>query len=434
MNSGRGLGLVLSLRLWQGGAGLVTTVLAVQFLNPVAQGWYYSFVSLAGLYTLFDLGLSTVLVQISAHTFAGLRWAGNDRFEGRGTQAYQGLIASAARWYAGLTLGFLIVLMPTGLLFFGPSEVQDLRWLGPWLVLCLLTGSGLLIMPFMAILEGSGQLSAVYSLRIAQAVVGSLAGWMVFAAGGELWAAAMSPGMGLLVGLGWLLASRRGLVSIAFHAQGASFNWKHEVWPMQWRLATGSLFGYFLTQINIPILFHLDGPIPAGQFGLSLTIANMLTLVAQSWIVRSSPTMANAVLNRDWTRLDQVFTRDLLVSSSVLLGAAAVFLLGYVLVLAKTPYAYRLLPLPELVGLILFALCNHLFAALAAQLRSFRKEPLMALSMASALLTIPAVFWAATVFSSAGIVSVLLMSAMMINLPGAIWIWVKCQRKWRIPA
>jgi len=428
----RDLALVLSLRLWQAGAGLITTLLAVHFLTPVVQGWYYSFISVAALYTLFDLGLSTVLVQVSAHAFAGLHWIENYRVDGPNQSYFEALLGRSARWYAIVALLFAGLLLPSGILFFGTNDTSGLHWVAPWLLLCSLTAAGLLVMPFMAILEGSGQIPQVYAVRLTQAVCGSIGCWWMFMSGAGLWATAMVPAMSLIVPLAWLLRYRRGLFVMAWHHFGRQFDWRREVWPLQWRLALNWLCGYLLTQINIPVLFHLDGPIAAGQLGLSLAIVNTLGLVAQAWIIRRVPRMARAVAVRDWKLLDQLFMRDFAISSAVFVaGAITVLVLDKVL-LTETSYGHRLLPFWQLFGLLTFALCNHIIGALAAHLRSFRREPFMALITASTILAVPAILLATKYYSSAGMVAVLVVTNLAINLPFAILIWYRCNRIWRI--
>ncbi|MBV8633394.1 MAG: hypothetical protein JO002_02800, partial [Burkholderiaceae bacterium] len=110
--------VILLLRLWQASAGLITTLLAVHFLSAEEQGWYYSFLSVASLYNLFDLGLSTVLVQISAHGFSRAHWNKHNRVEGENQAYCQALIGRAGHWYVIMAALFWIILLPGGYLFF----------------------------------------------------------------------------------------------------------------------------------------------------------------------------------------------------------------------------------------------------------------------------------------------------------------------------
>ena len=42
-------------RLWQGFAGLITALFVVRFLSADQQGWYFTFMSLAALYSIFEM-------------------------------------------------------------------------------------------------------------------------------------------------------------------------------------------------------------------------------------------------------------------------------------------------------------------------------------------------------------------------------------------
>ncbi len=419
------------LRLWQAGSGLVTTLLAVHFLTPELQGWYYSFLSVAALSTLFDLGLSTVLVQISAHLFIGLRWINGDMLEGAHSQHFNSLINQAARWYAITALLFTMLLLPGGWIFFSlKAPPTGLFWAAPWIALCCCTALGLFMMPFLAVLEGSGQISQVYAMRLVLSICGTLACWALLANGARLWATIMVPAMAFCVPLIWLVYRRRHLFAIAYGKPDKSYQWWDEVWPLQWRLAANWLCGYLLTQINIPLLFQMQGPVVAGQFGLSLAVVNTIGIIAQSWLLRHAPAMAQAAGQHDWQQLDRLFWHDFGSATAVyLIGTTLVLSLGHYT--AHTPFMHRLLPWPQLFGLFLFTFASQLIAGFAAHLRSFRREPLVGLIVVSTMITIPAALYAARSHGSAGLIAVLASINCAVNLPITVFLWRYRNRQWR---
>jgi hypothetical protein len=427
------LASILALRVWQAGAGLVTTLLALRYLTPELQGWYYTFLSVASLSTLFDLGLSTVLLQVAAHSFIGLRWASGNRLEGARAAHFKSLVGKSVRWYAKAAIAFFVLLLPGGWIFFGAEATAGIRWAIGWLVLCTLTAGGLVVLPFLALLEGSGQISQVYSVRLAASVLGSIVCWASLAAGGGLWAATITPAMALCVPLVWLARHHRPLVAIARDNPDETYRWRDEVWPLQWRLAINWLCGYLLTQINVPILFHTHGAVVAGQFGLSLTIVNTIGLISQSWLLRHVPGMAQAAAVRDWRLLDRVFWCDFGVTLGVFAAGATGFL-GLVSLMADLPVVHRLLPWPQLLGLVVFAFTSQFIGGLALHLRSFRREPLVWLSLLGTLITVPAALFATRHYSSAGLVAVLAGVNVALNLPVGIAIWHRCNSIWRATA
>lgn len=423
-------------RFWQAASGLITIILIALFLTPETQGWYYSFLSLAALYTLFDLGLALVLVQISAHLFIKMRWLTNGGIEGMNLSRIQSLIGRSSRLYLLLALAFFFLMLPVGLLFFSARGEATLpsggHWVAPWVMLVVTTAMSMLSFPYLSVVEGSGRVGEVYGVRLVQNVLGSMACWVILANGGGLWATIMMPAMGLLVAIGWLISMRPLLLRAAWRHTGNELEWRREVWPLQWRIGLSWLSGYLLTQIYTPILFHTQGPVVAGQMGVSLTIANMLGLLAQSWIVRSIPAMAQAVGRRDWYVLDRLFARDFVVSVLAFIGGA-LLLGGLHERLQSSAYGTRLLPFWPFAGLLSVALIGHIIGALAAHLRSFRREPLVWLSVTGALLTVPAATWAASIYSAEGVVLVMLGIQLLFILPASLIIWKKRNHEWRQP-
>jgi hypothetical protein len=425
------LSSVLFLRLWQASAGLLTTLLVVYFLTPELQGWYYSFLSVVALYTLFDLGLSTVLVQVSAHAAVGMRWGNNLSCSGEGAVIFNALLGKALRWYLLLSVVFILLVLPCGYLFFS-RQGSDVSWRWPWGLLCLANAAGLIVMPFLAVLEGAGQIAAVYRVRLLQAILGSLACWAMLACGAELWAASMVALLAATTTFGWLLVRARSLLVTAWEQRGSVYDWRAEIWPLQWRMAVSWLCGYMLTQINIPILFHMQGAVLAGQFGLSLAVVNTLGLVCQSWFTRHVPLMAQAVVSRDWKRFDDVFFQDLVQSIAVFATGAFALLAGYQLFI-RSPLVSRLLPFWPFAGLLVYAFVSLLVSAWATHLRSFRREPLLPLILFCTLLIVPGVLVATRLYSIYGMIAVLSMVYLLILLPLSWFIWRRCNRDWRLP-
>ena len=420
-------------RLWQALSGLVTILLLTHFLTPIQQGWYYSFLSLSALYTLFDLGLSVVLVQFSAHLFINMKWLNRGRIVGEFRDQFLSLIGQSLRLYSLLGLVFCFLMIPAGIFFFGGKDSESIvinDWRLPWVCLVIATAANLLTLPFLALVEGSGRVAEIYGVRLLQGVLGSLACWIALSLGGGLWATSMLPIVGFLVAMLWLTFHKPDLLKNFWRISGRRFHWSNDIWPLQWRMGLSWLSGYFLTQIYTPILFYFHGATVAGQMGLSLTLANMLGLLAQSWIARRVPAMAQAVGRKDWELFDQIFKRDLIISVvTFIFGALALCGLHYYF--SFTFYSKRTLQFLPFLGLLIVVFVNHINGALASQLRSYKKEPLVWVSLASAILTVPVAFVAATNYSAGGVVLAILAVQLIMTLPFSVHLWLKYNKKWR---
>lgn len=422
---------ILAHRIWQAGAGMVTLTCIAFFLSPVEQGYYYTFASLAALSMFLDMGLSVVLVQVSAHEFVGLTWGKNGAVVGPNPQRFLALLQKSFRWHGAAALLFLLA-YPLGLPFFASVPTGlEYDWRGSWLLLVFATACLLFLQPALSIVEGSGRVAEVYVVRLIQSLSGAVAVWITLGVGGGLYASAMLPIMSVLVAGFWLLIRRRQLISGFFRSVTANFYWRQEVWPMQWRLGVSWLCGYLLMQIYTPLLFRLQSPVVAGQMGLTMTVSNMLSLLAMAGITSITPSLARAAGQRDWLLLDRYFRRAFLLSTVAFFAGAAGFMVVRFF-LEWTPYGARFLPVMETAGLLLAISLSHISGLFAVYLRAHRREPFMLLSIIAATLTLTFAILVAPKWGSAGIVTVLVVVNSFFGLPVTIWLWIRLRRVWHL--
>lgn len=426
-----GSAMVLAQRAWQAAAGLVTLVFVAHFLSPVEQGYFYTLASIAALHMALDMGLSVVLVQFAAREFSGLSFRALGAVEGLAPHRFLTLVRLSLRWYGFAAVLFLLV-YPAGVAYIGyAQEVLSYDWRGPWAVLVCATAAGFVFLPALAITEGCGGVVEVYAVRLAQGVGGGLAAWATLIYGGGLYAVAVPAMVSAVVAACWVFWRRRGMVVQAFRSKDGSFRWGHEVWPLQWRIGASWLAGYALVLMHVPLLFRTQGPVVAGQMGVSMTVANMLSLLALSWVTARIPSMATAVSRRDWVQLDYIYWLAFKASCLTFLAGAAGFLvLRFTLDL--TPYGARFLPFAQCAGLLLAVGFYHVSGLLAAYLRAHLREPFLWPSLVGALLTAAAAIWVAPQWGAAGVVTVLIVINALFFFPVSFFLWFYLRRKWHV--
>ena len=429
---------ILLQRSWIAFSGLAVTVLVALCLTPQLQGWYYAFVSLAAVYTLFDMGLAQVLISV-APKLGGLQ---GDAAVSTSTEQFKSLMRQSARLYSWLGLAYFVLIIPAGILFFWSGTrtepIPRAEWLWPWISLVTATSSAIALMPFLALIEGGGKVTEVALLRLSQGVFGSLACWWMLWQGAGLWAVVMVPAVGVLVTSIWLKLRYSGLLVIAFdhgkemrrHATQNSLTWSTEVWPLQWRFGMSWFASYMLTQIYTPMLFYLSGSVAAGQMGVSFAIANMLAVISNAWTSRHVSVMAQLVIDRDWLHLDRVFKKDIMHSTLFYVFSALVLCLAHH-VLEPTKYGQRVLPFWPFAGLLMIGLITHLTGSLASQLRAFQKEPLVWVMLLGAAFIVPLAFYAASHYAAAGVISVIFLVQAGFVLPASVLVWWRSQRELR---
>jgi O-antigen/teichoic acid export membrane protein len=422
----RDLAVIVGQRLWQALAGMVTILFVVRFLSADEQGWYYTFVSVAALYSLFEMGLAAAVIQTSAHFFVHLQWLPQGGVRGDASSAFESFVSSSARMYFRVAGMFVVAALILGGTYFSAKAASysgSSSWIYPWVIVVLATAANMLTLPLFAIVEGSGALTEVYGVRLLQGIGGSLICWMILASGGSLWAAAAMPAMGAAVATVWLLRRRRLLGTMARKSPvAADFDWRTEVWPLQWRIGMGWVSVFLMSQLSTPILFYFQDPVVAGQMGLSLTIAHMLGILAQSTFAKSVVPMSRAVAQKDWTGLSRIFRRSLAALVSFFGFGALVVWLGYQ-VFAQSPYIHRLLPIEQMAGLLAFVLFYQLNGAFASHIRAFRREPLAWISAVGAALIVVGSLAVATHYSSSGVIVVMVATQLLVVFPLSFWIW-----------
>lgn len=421
---------LLAQRSWVALSGLVTTVLVTYCLTAELQGWYYAFVGLVMLYSLFDLGLAQVLISVSSKLHRPQDMVSNELV----TDQFKSLMHQAARRYGWLAGIFLLIMIPAGILFFWSgtrdNPIPFALWLWPWIVLVAVTSASMLLTPYLSMIEGAGNIAEVALLRLIQGLIGSMACWAMLWFGLGLWALVMVPLVGVLITGIWLKLRFSLLLTVALDvaneiarsATKRSLSWAKEVWPLQWRFGVGWFTSYMLTQIYTPILFYLSGSVVAGQMGVSFAIANMLAVISNAWISRHVPSMTRAALANDWKTLDGIFRKDLVWSTLFFILSAVVICIVHQL-LEQTAYGQRLLPLGPFVGLLTISLINHLTGTFAAQLRSFQKEPLMRIMLLGACMIVPMTIWAADRYAATGVIATILAVQIVYVLPATLYTW-----------
>jgi hypothetical protein len=336
-------------KITQASTGFVTAVLVTFFLSPEEQGYYYAIGSILSGYVLLDLGLSGLLVQISARMFPGLdfRTGGHVVPDGTARSSFLGMVAWSRRWYVKAGLAAL-VLIPIGFLYFyfAKPGSTEMNWQWPWVFVVISVALSLPGYPVVAILEGTGRVTEVYLIRLGHYVLGALGAWALLAGGLGLYAPAMAPISVAVVANGWLYLRYRHLLA-ANGAAASGFSWREQVWPLQRKVALSWLASYvFLYSPTLVVFYFLD-PAMAGQLGLSIVVANLLGSLCASWMIAKIPLITQLVAKGLAVEARELFLREFKKAFVLMCLAYG----GGVLVVAMAadlPMARRILSVSEL--------------------------------------------------------------------------------------
>jgi hypothetical protein len=381
-------------RSWMSLAGVVTVLLIARFLTPTEQGYYYTFSSLVMLQIVFELGFSFVILQLAAHERVDLIFLPDGQVEGNlvSHSRLASLLQKAIRWYSVAGLLMALAVLPAGFYFFRaqPTAGAAVAWRLPWCLLVIATMLNFQIDPVFSFLEGCGFVTQVAQRRLVQVLLGSLLGWAALVARHGLYAPAMVISGQVAGGLAFLFFSklRLFLKNLMSYPVGEHYvGWRREIWPFQWKIAVSWICSYFILGLFNPILFAYQGPVAAGQMGMSVSIASALGAVAIAWMYTKTSPFGSMVARGEIAALDALFFRTLR-QSTVLLGTGAIaFFLALLLAERSYPkFAARVLPPWAFALLLLTTIMNHVIASESLYLRSHKREPFLWQSVTVAVL------------------------------------------------
>ena len=422
-------------RIWQLLAGPVTSLLIVFCFSKVVQGYYFTIWSLIQLQTFVELGTQWAILYVASHEWAKLRLEEHGGIAGdkSALSRLSEMIRMARNWFAVAAVIFVVAAGSAGVVLFSRKH-GELDWFAPWASVVVVAGIGLVLSPYISMLEGCDQMAAVNRNRLFQAVSGSLVVWIAILAGANLWVALVA----VTAQLFWealLLARFRNFWRSLSVESRAQLSWQREVWPLQWRLALQSIFRFFAFGLFVPVMFACHSAELAGRMGLTWMVLSAFQQAAFSWVRTKAPKFGALITGKQYQQLDEIFGRVTSVSVGVLLLALAGFCAA-VAFLNWYPHAWcvllseRLLdPLPTL-AFSLSTLLLHLAACLGVYLRAHKRDPILALTVAANTLIGILVLVVGGRFGVLPAACCLLAVQGLVTVPGTVWIWSRCRAAW----
>lgn len=157
--------------------GLLLIMLISHHLSKDAQGYYYTFNSVVALQIIFELGLSTVIIQFASHEMSALKYDYSERDiigESKNKQRYLSLFRLAIKWYAVIALLIILIVGPIGYVFFTQKEGLGVPWQGAWLLLTIVTAFNIFLVSVLSVAEGSGLITDVNKMRMYQSLLAGI--------------------------------------------------------------------------------------------------------------------------------------------------------------------------------------------------------------------------------------------------------------------
>lgn len=351
---------------------VVGGILTLFLFDPERIGVFLSVTALSAFTAVIDLGLSYSLLLA----------ASSRRPEQAEPLARTAILAAIP-----------IVPVTGAILFLGGAAllrgggVASSVWFWPWLTFCALSSVQVVFFMALTYVEGTGRRHEAWRANFWIEVVAGMAFVGVIVARHELWA--LAAGMAVRV---VLIAA---LFVVVFKLpRGARppsrfALWRAELWPMQWKNFLNMVTGLLATRLITPLLLATQGATTAGQLGLVLALALLVTATASVWPLSQTGLYTSLFHQGRDEDLKRVFGRTFMIVTALALLAFAGG--GMLLILLRdfSPYMAARLPEPAVIWLILaVGPISNATACLAIVIRAQRKDPGV---IPNLLLTVPAV-------------------------------------------
>jgi hypothetical protein len=373
------------------GVGLFAVAwVATHRLNSAELGFFFSFLSFGALVQLADFGLSYAALQTAG------KLAGTARLH-----ELRSVAERLARWNffaAGIATAAVSWIGWSTFMAGGGQAVSG--WRGAWTAYLVGTFLFQLAMPAVALREGAGRVVEVWKLRAVQEWVASIACLLVLYFGGRLWGLAASAAARATVAGCWLLFGTP-LPPDRSVAKYTMQRWLSEVWPFQWKIGLSVLSGFLIFRAITPIILVEKGPVTGGQFGLAMSLMNLLIAITSAWPMSHAAHYSTLIAKGESDTLRREFPR-LLWASTALAVVAAASTIGVLWWTRQRGFTFALrLTDPATTAIILAAaVAHHIVVCFAMFLRAEGREPLLIPSVIGGVVTVSAI-WLAAHFGTA---------------------------------
>lgn len=434
----KAIALTLSSRILQAFSSILNIYLISLFMSKEEQGYYYTFGSLIAIQIFFELGLNTIIVQFVAHEVVHLKLVDN-YYEGSeyNSSRLSSLLHFCIKVFGILAIILFFILTYSGYYFFNfyKNLSHNINWQYPWILLCLSTSIMLIIQPILGFLQGLGMIKFVARVLLFQQITSSVLTALILFFHGGLYTSGLSLLLSSLVVLSLLFFSniKNILLNIWVNKSKWVVNYKNEIFPYQWKIALSWISGYFVFQLFNPVLFATEGPIVAGQMGMSLAVFGGISGLTMSWINTKVPLFSSLIAKKNFSDLDNIFNKSTIQSFLICIFLVLIFNTTiYFLQVYNITIYHRFLSLKFLIMLSLVTIVNQIMFSIATYLRCHKQEPFLLSSIILAILTASSTIVLGGKFGLNGIIIGYSIIMIFISAPWGVYIFLNKKKKWHL--
>ena len=431
-------------RVFQAFSGVITIFFIATFLTGEEQGFYYTFGSILAIQVFFELGFTGIMTQYVAHEAVHLRLSESFFYEGE--QQYKSRLAYLVRfcikWYAVIAALFLTVILVAGFVYFGTFDKTNgtVSWRGAWVLLAFSTALTLFQSPFTAIFTGLGKVKDMNKISFYQQLIIPISQWILFACGVKLYVVGISSFLGVIIWcvFVWNHDFWRILYNLLKEKITEKISYMKEIFPYQWKIALSWISGYFIFQLFNPVLFATEGPVVAGQMGMTLNVLNAIQTFALSWQNTKIPAYSGLIELKKYVELDDLFNKTMKQMNLICMGLLTAMFVGvYILRITGFELSGNMLgnrfldyfPMILMMSSLIISINTYSWAT---YLRCHKQEPILLTSVVVAILCTISTLLLGHVWGVIGITCGYFAIRLCVSLPWIRHIYVVKKREWHL--
>ena len=360
--------------------------------TPETQGYYYTMISLTMLQVLVEFGFSTVLMQFVSHEWAKLQIIDGEVIgDIRAKARLASLLRLSILWIIGVTGVLTLTLAAGGYWFFTSSPAHpEIHWQGPWFLLCAGVAINLVGTMMRGITDGCNMVALGQKTGLFASIIANLFIWIGLLSGVQLYAAPLMQMTQGVLTITFLGIAIRPILKLARHPSDEhKVHWYHEFWRQQWRIGVSWGCGLIVFQSFSPFLFHFQGPVEAGRFGLLIQIWQFANALSFAWLINAQPQLGMFWADGRIAEL-RILVKSIIFKAYWTAGIAVVSALILIFVIGtELPhYRDRLPSLLVCTIMLSVVILNQGAAVRTAAIRCNKQEPFLYSSIIIAILMI----------------------------------------------
>lgn len=422
--------IVFFQKIFQGMLGIITLFFVLKYMGTDQQGYYYAFGSILSFYVVLDLGLSGLLVQLSAKYYSGVLNT-NDFVKfplNQNKLIFIEFIHWTYRSYFKKSFS-IFFLIPIGYIYFinATKMYESNDWIIPWIFSVLALLLNYISMPILSVIEGIGNIIESYTIRLIYYLLGCVGAWILIFNNQGLYAFSFNYAIACVIILTWTFKRYKNIIRQSININEYKFFKKDEINNIQKKVAFTTIANYIFLNIPILIAFYFIDAATAGRLGIAFVVGNLIGSFSSSILISNTPLITKYVVENRFLEARKIFINNF--KYSIILMIFFYIVIIYLFSYLDNYYPNKLIKSSEFIIILIAFIVFHSIGLLSNYFRAHGNELLSEFLCISTVLSMIVSSIAASYFGSIGIILSILTVYGTINIVNSLYHWVRLDKK-----